>query len=150
MLEKTKAEVARSEDEIAETVRNLFEPSWIRSSPSLWPGIRKAIAASAPEPTAGPENELVPFGPAFPGWKWAVPASIAVVASVGLALIGFRSSRETPVVMTPPAMMAIGPGPRVEVLSTALAGSPAKAFLFQTKDASYVWLVSEKSPGRMK
>lgn len=151
MPDEFQKDIARNENEIAKAVRDLFRPSWIVDKQSLWPYIRTAMAAPVPEPPG--RREIVPspfFASARLGWKWAVPAAIAAVASIGLALVGLRSRLETPVATAASALMATGSGPRIEILSFLLEGSPAKAFLFQTKQTSYVWLVPAEKTGRTK
>jgi hypothetical protein len=140
MAEKPKEHPAPAEKEIRETAEILFRPSWIRESPSVWPGIREALKARAFGLEAVPRPvRPIPAVP-FPFRCWAVAAGLAAVFALGLALLGFRSFTLKSGMRPVSIRAAAGPEPRVEILSSILAGSPAQAFLFQTSEISYVWL----------
>jgi hypothetical protein len=150
MSEETERNRADGEGEISKTAHALFRPSWIRDSPSLWPGVRDAMASRAsgrPFPRKpGPRSEAQPFS----NWAWAAASALAIACAAGLVLIGLRSFDAGSGIIAGPAPAAMDAGPRVEVLSSALAGTPARAFLFQTTETSFIWLAPSKTPETIK
>jgi len=154
MLEKKKRPHSEDEEKILQTAAELFRPPWLRDEPSLWPRVQKAMAAPAAGERSAPREYRIrafsSFGPASASpWKWSAAALGIGLMIFGLALVGLRSRILRPEVGATPALAA-GLGPRIEILSSVLAGSPAKAFLFQTEGTSYVWLAPEKGKGKAK
>jgi hypothetical protein len=155
MLEKKKRPHSEDEDEILHTAAELFRPPWLQDEPSLWPRVQKAMAAPAEGERSAPRKHRIPAF-SFPAsasasaWKWSAAALGIGLISLGLALVGLRSHIARPGTQSTPALMAAGLGPRIEILSSVLAGSPAKSFLFQTEGTSYVWLAPEKGKGKAK
>ncbi len=153
MLEKKKRNRIVDEDKILHTAAELFRPPWLQDEPSLWPRVQKAMAApAARERSAARDHRIRAFSfSAFASaWKWSAAALGIGLMIFGLALVGLRSRILRPEVRATPALMAAGLGPRIEILSSVLAGSPAMAFLFQTEGTSYVWLAPEKGKGKAK
>ncbi len=135
------------DEEIQGIARRLFRPAWIMDSPSLWPAIQRAMAEPDGERRA-PVSGV--FGPAQRVWRWAAAAIAIAAASVGLAVFGLRSRIDRPNPATPSVLTTAAAGPRVEILSSVLEGSPAKAYVFQTKEASFVWLAPAVDARREK
>jgi hypothetical protein len=128
---------ARREDEAAAA---LFKPDWIEETPSLWPRIREAVAASE---TRG-EVKIPERRPAFHSFqRWALASAAAMLLLAGIAgwLVLGRRGR-------PGAGPAdSGALPRVRLLSVELKGKKAKPYIFQTPKASFVWITPSKEIG---
>jgi len=152
MFEKMKRNrIVEDEEKILHTAAELFRPPWLQDEPSLWPGIQKAMAAPAAKERSAPrECRIRAFSFPASAWKWSAAALGIGLIALGLALVGLRSRILRPEAQAAPALMAVGLGPRIEILSSVLAGSPAIAFLFQTEGTSYVWLAPEKGKGKAK
>ena len=150
MTEETERNQADGEDEILKTAHALFRPSWIRNSPSLWPGIREAMAARASGRPFPRRPAPRPIAVSFPAWPWAAAAVLVIVVSLGLVLIGLRPFNAEPGARSGPAWADNNIGPRVEILSSALEDSPAKTFLFQTSETSFIWLAPSRKPEARK
>jgi hypothetical protein len=120
---------ARREDEAAAA---LFKPDWIEETPSLWPRIREAVAASE---TRG-EVKIPERRPAFHSFRrWALASAAAMLLLAGIA-----------------GRSEVGPAdsgalPRVRLLSVELKGKKAKPYIFQTPKASFVWITPSKEIG---
>ncbi len=151
MPKKKKRNRIVDEDKILHTVAELFRPPWLQDEPRLWPRVQKAMAApAAGERSAPREHRIRAFSFPASAWKWSAAALGIGLMTLGLALVGLRSRILRPEVRVTPVLLAAGLGPRIEILSSVLAGSPAIAFLFQTEGTSYVWLAPEKGKGKAK
>jgi hypothetical protein len=122
---------------LAEAVR---PPDWIRAEGSLWPGIRKRMLES---PAAGRVEGRVP--PAAPARRRSaarlVPAAAGLTAVAVLVVLAWRAGRRVPVVT------AGAEAPRVEVLSAEAGGRKARATIFQTPNASFIWFSQKPDEG---
>ena len=151
MLEKKKRNRIEDEAKILHTAAELFRPPWLQDEPSLWPRVQKKMDAPAAKGRKAPrERRIRSFSFSASAWKWAAAAVGIGSITLGLALVGLRSRILRPGAQSTPVLLSAGLGPRIEILSSVLAGSPAKAFLFQTEGASYVWLAPEKGKGKAK
>ena len=149
MAESADKKIPFDAGEISKAARAVFRPSWVLESPSLWPGIRRELAKRPGRRLDHDSTVFLKGARSFSIRAWAAAAALAVIASLALALFGLRSHGVRSERIASRIDAATGPGPRVEILSTAIEGSPAKAYLFQTPGVSYVWLlpavVSEKA-----
>lgn len=101
-------------------------PDWVSREASLWPEVERMMAgraADAPRP--------VPHERPWP--KLAV-ATGGVLAVAALALLLGRRLPE-PDIAVPFLVQA----PRIEILSAEIEGLPARASLYQTERASFIW-----------
>jgi hypothetical protein len=146
MNEEVKNNRTDGEDEISNTAQALFRPFWIRNCPSLWPGIREAMVARAPGRPFTRRPAPRPSVVSFPAWPWAAAAALVIIVSAGLVLIGLRPFNDKLRTRSGLARAESDIGSRVEILSSALGGSPAKTFLFQTPETSYIWLAPLRKP----
>lgn len=108
-------------------------PDWISREASLWPRIEHMMAERAATAPAPPR-----VLPRRPFAELAVAAG-GVLAVAALALLLGRGAPDG-YLTTAAAVRA----PRIEVLSAEIEGRPARATLYQTERASFVWL-SERS-----
>ena len=115
-----------------------LRPGWIQRTPRLWPVIRRAIASGGTTGRAAFRRR-----PSLrPGARWRAAAAGAVallLAGIGIARLAFHRPPAGPSAVSSPA----GPAPvfrRILVTSQTLHGKPAKAHLYQTSNATYVWI----------
>lgn len=107
---------------------SLRPPDWISRETSLWPEVERSMAARVaggslrtPPPRRRPFAEL----------------SIAAGGMLAMAVLALLLGRRP---ATTDAVNAIVPrAPRIEVLSAEIEGRPARATLFQTERASFIW-----------
>ena len=102
-------------------------PDWIDAEESLWPAVRERIRRTTP---AASGRRPVPLH-FVRRWRWEIPvilAGILAVAGVGLFLL--RPAAD------PNAR------PRVSIIRINSGGREAKTFIYQTREASYVWVSS--------
>ena len=108
-------------------------PDWISREASLWPEIERMMAERAATAPAPPL--VLPRRPR---------ASLAVAAGgvLAVAALAMLLGRRVPDAYRIPA--AVAQAPRVEVLSAEIDGRTARATLYQTERASFIWF-SERS-----
>jgi len=104
----------------------LKPPDWISHEAGFWPEVERLMAE---RPSGDSAPRQAPLRRPLAGLAAAVGGVLAVAALV--LLLGKR----------PPAAVvaAVGSAPRVEVLSAEVEGRPARASIYQTKRASFIW-----------
>lgn len=106
----------------------LRPPDWIPREASLWPAVERLlterVAAAAAPPRPPLQRRLAEAAAAAGG--------VAAVAILALLLGGHRPT-------TAVGSSAVSGPPRVEVLSAEVEGLPARASIYQTKRASFIW-----------
>jgi hypothetical protein len=140
MSNKKETKHAVGDEEISRAAGMLFRPAWITNRRSLWPGIRQEMdARSGSRSMSAPAASRVGLGP-FSIRTWAAASALILAISAGFILIGLRSSTVGSIETAGTSRATNVSGPRIEIVFAALEGSPAKAFLFQTPEISYVGL----------
>jgi hypothetical protein len=104
-------------------------PDWISREASLWPRIEQMMAERAAAEPAPPR-----VLPRRPFAELAVAAG-GVLAVAALALLLGRRAPDAYLAEADAART-----PRIEVLSAEIEGRAARATLYQTERASFVWL----------
>ena len=130
-------------------VRAFFKPDWIRETPNLWPQIRPKIISR--------ENRPKTFRPGISPWqllarRWSLAAAAA--AFLFLGAIGFFILRRNDHKISGPESSLpkdlIAAVSRVQVISAELRGMRAKAYIYQTRTASFIWIAPSKEPGELR
>lgn len=103
-------------------------PDWVSREASLWPEVERLMAGRAAAETAPP-----PVLRQRPWLKLAVATGGTVAVAVLALLLGRRLPE--PDIAAPLLVQA----PRIEILSAEIEGLPARASLFQTERASFIW-----------
>jgi hypothetical protein len=120
-------------------------PEWIGKTPGYWPELRRRIASD--ETSAAAERRRRPSHPRAALWM-RVSAGAAALLLAGIVI--FRSTEGRRSVTGPQGVVASNPAAEagdISVGSQTLHGKPARAFYFQTRQASYVWIAPSKENG---
>jgi hypothetical protein len=127
-------------------VHAIFKPGWIQEASSVWPRVRGQINLR--------ENEPETLRPAISPPRHRLPIralAAAISAFFILGTIGFfllrphgrkLSGPESSLPETPAADI-----PRVQVISVELGGKRAKAYVYQTPTATFIWIAPSKEIG---
>lgn len=127
----------------------IFEPDWIRETPNLWPQIRPKIISH--------EVQFQRFRPGITasqlrarGWRWAVTAAaFLIVGAIGFFILRQNDGKISgPDSSLPKDLIAAAP--RVQVISADLGGKRAKAYIYQTPTASFIWIAPSKETGGLR
>lgn len=130
-------------------VRAFFKPDWIQETPNFWPQIRTRIISH--------ENQPETFRPGISPWqlrarRWSLAAAAAAFLIIGA--IGFFLLRQPDHKISGPESSLpkdlIAAVPRVQVISAELGGKRAKAYIYQTPTASFIWIAPSKEPGELR
>lgn len=127
----------------------IFKPDWIQGTPNLWPRIRPKVISY--------ENRPETFRPGISQWqlrarRWSLASAAA--AFLFLGLIGFfllrQSDHKIPGPESSLPKEPAAPIPRVQVISAELGGMRAKAYIYQTPMASFIWIAPSKELGELR
>jgi hypothetical protein len=107
---------------------SLRPPEWIFREASLWPEVERMMAGRG---APGPARPQVPRRRPF--------AELAVASGgvLAVAVLTLLLGRRPPV--TDDIAAVVARAPRIEILSAAIEGRPARATLYQTERASFIW-----------
>jgi hypothetical protein len=113
---------------VLEGVRSFRPPEWISREASLWPEVERMMAGrGVPEPARPPVPRRRPFA------ELAVASGGVLAVTVLTLLLG----RHPP--GTDDITAIVARAPRIEILSAEIEGRPARATLYQTERASFIW-----------
>lgn len=126
-----------------------FKPDWIHETPNLWPQIRPKIISDESRPdTFRPGISLGQLR----ARRWSLAAAAA--AFLFLGAIGFFLLRpHDRKILGPESLLPKEPAaviPRIQVISAELGGMRAKAYIYQTPMASFIWIAPSKEPGGLR
>jgi hypothetical protein len=130
-------------------VRVFFKPDWIRETPNLWPQIRLRIISREDQPQSFlPRISSSHFRAR--GWRWAATAAaFLVVGTIGFFFLRQNDDTlpgsESPLPIEPAAVVS-----RVQLISAELGGMRAKAYIYQTPTASFIWIAPSKETGGLR
>jgi hypothetical protein len=130
-------------------VRAFFKPEWIQGASSVWPQVRAQIILRKNEPEAlrpaiSPPRLRLPIR--------ALAAAISaffILGTIGFFLLrphGRKLSGPESSLSTKPAAAV----PRVQVISVELGGKRAKAYIYQTPTASFIWIAPSQETGGLR
>jgi len=123
-----------------------FRPGWIQETRNLWPRVRRGIFSFENRP-----EEFCPdiHAARFRVKKWRLAAAFSALFVLGVIGFFFLGHHERNVLapelvpLQAPAAMA----PRIQVISVELKGKRAKAYIYQTPTASFIWIAPAKDIG---
>jgi len=127
-------------------VRAIFKPDWIREASDLWPHVRPKIISHEVQfqrfrPGLSPSRLRLPKG--------ALAAAISaffILGTIGFFLLmphGHKLPGPESSLSKTPAVAV----PRVQVISVELKGKRAKAYIYQTPTATFIWIAPSKEIG---
>jgi hypothetical protein len=127
-------------------VHAIFKPDWIQGASDQWPQIRPRIFSH--------EVQFQRFRPAISpsrvqARRWSLAAATAAFLILGT--IGFfilqQYSHKTPGPESNSSREPAAFVSRVRVISTELGGKRAKAYIYQTPTATFIWITPAKEIG---
>jgi hypothetical protein len=127
----------------------IFEPDWIRETPNLWPQIRTKIISFESRPETF-RPEISPRQLRARGWRWAATAAAFLIVGTTGFFILRQYSHKTPGSESSLPKDLIAAAPRVQVISADLGGKRAKAYIYQTPTASFIWIAPSKETGGLR
>jgi len=127
-------------------VRAFFKPEWIQGASSVWPQVRAQIIVR--------ENESETLHPAIFRPRFRLPiralagaaSAFFILGTIGFFLLRPHSrklSGPESSLSTKPAVVI----PRVQVISVELGGKRARAYVYQTPMATFIWIAPSKEIG---
>ncbi len=127
-------------------VRDFLKPEWIPEASSLWPQVRAEIISRQIEP-----ETLCPTvsRPRFRRPMRALAAAISaffILGTIGFFLLR-QHGRQLPAPESPVSTKPSVSLPRVQVISVELGGKRAKAYVYQTPTATFIWIAPSKDNG---
>jgi len=128
-------------------IRRLFaKPKWVDKEASLWPQINKEIIPhETQELLLKQEKSKVAI--ALRRWKWALTVGVFIFA-IGLGLMNrMHNQRNIALIEKTLSEAQAKERPRVEVVSAEIGSQEAKTYVYQTRDASFLWFAPAKKIG---
>jgi len=130
-------------------VRAFFKPDWIQEASDQWPQIRPRIISH--------EVQFQRFRPGITAsqlrarrWKWvATAAAFLIVGTTGFFILRQYSHKTPGPESSLPKELSVAV-PRVQMISAELGGKRAKAYIYQTPTASFIWIAPSQETGGLR
>lgn len=137
---------AEEVERISKAAEAFFRPDWIQDTTNLWPQIRDKITSSEKRAERVPPE--IGRGRFWLGkWGWAgASAAFLILGAIGFFILRHHD-RSIPAPELAPLQAPAALIPRVQVISAEIGGKRAKAYVYQTPAASFIWLVPSKDIG---
>jgi predicted anti-sigma-YlaC factor YlaD len=129
-----------------DVVRTFFKPDWIQEPSVVWPQVHAQILSQENEPEKI-RSRIFPLRLRLPRWALAAAASVFfILGTIGYFLWTTHGHKivgpESSLPKKPTVAM-----PRVRVISVELEGKRAKAYIYQTPTATFIWIAPSKNIG---